>query len=148
MPFGLKNVGATFQHAMTYCFHDLIHIILVYLDDLTTRSLKQAQHIDDLRQVFLCFCKYKIHLNPLKCIFCVPTGRLLRFIISHKGIMVDHLKVQAILDLPSPKTRHQLQSLQGKANFLHHFLPEYATKSHGFIRLLHTKIPFVWDQQA
>ena len=38
MPFGLKNAGATFQQAMTYCFHDLVHILLVYLDDLTARS--------------------------------------------------------------------------------------------------------------
>ena len=111
MPFGLKNAGATFQQAMTYCFHDLIHIILVYLDDLTARSIKQSQNIDNLQQVFLRFHKYKIRLNPLKCIFCVPASRVLRFIISHKGIMVDPLKVQAILDLPSPKTQHQLQSL-------------------------------------
>jgi hypothetical protein len=36
MPFGLKNAGATFQRAMTYIFHDLAHIILAYLDDLTS----------------------------------------------------------------------------------------------------------------
>jgi hypothetical protein len=36
MPFGLKNAGATFQHAMKYIFHDLYQIILAYLDDLTT----------------------------------------------------------------------------------------------------------------
>jgi hypothetical protein len=40
MPFGLKNVGATFQWAMTYVFHDLSRIILAYLDDLTARSKK------------------------------------------------------------------------------------------------------------
>ena len=92
MPFGLKNARATFQHAMTYCFHDLIHIILVYLDDLAARSPKQAQHIDDLQKVFLRCRKYKIHLNPLKCNFCVPAGRLLGFIVSHKGITSDPLK--------------------------------------------------------
>jgi hypothetical protein len=48
MPFGLKNAGATFQRAMTYVFHDLSHIILAYLDDLTARSKKQIQHLDDL----------------------------------------------------------------------------------------------------
>jgi hypothetical protein len=32
MPFGLKNIGSTFQWAMTYVFHDLAHIILAYLD--------------------------------------------------------------------------------------------------------------------
>jgi hypothetical protein len=49
MPFGLKNAGATFQQAMTYIFHDLAHIILAYLDDLTTRSKKRTQHLDDLQ---------------------------------------------------------------------------------------------------
>ena len=68
--------------------------------------------------------------------------------MSHKEITVDPLKFQAILDLPSPKTQNKLQSLQGKANFLHYFVLEYATKSYGFIHLLCTKIPFVWDQQA
>jgi hypothetical protein len=46
MPFGLKNVGATFQRAMTYIFHDLAAIILAYLDDLTTRSKKRTHHLD------------------------------------------------------------------------------------------------------
>jgi hypothetical protein len=48
MPFGLKNAGVTFQQAMTYIFHDLAHIILAYLDDLTARSKKHTQHLDDL----------------------------------------------------------------------------------------------------
>ena len=38
MPFGLKNVGATFQRAMSYAFHDIKHVIEAYLDDLTSRS--------------------------------------------------------------------------------------------------------------
>ena len=52
MPFGLKNVGATFQRAMTYIFHDLANIILAYLDDLIARSKKCTQHLDDLRIIF------------------------------------------------------------------------------------------------
>ena len=48
MPFGLKNAGVTFQCTMTHCFCDLVHIMLVYLDNLIARSQKQAQHIDDL----------------------------------------------------------------------------------------------------
>ena len=62
--------------------------------------------------------------------------------------MVDPLKDQANLDFLIPQTLRQLQILQGKANFLHCFVPEYAMKSHGFVCLIHTKIPFGWDQQA
>ena len=37
-PFGLKNVGAIFQRAMSYSFHDIKHIVEPYLDDLPTHS--------------------------------------------------------------------------------------------------------------
>jgi hypothetical protein len=36
MSFGLKNVGATFQRAMYFSFHDLRHIVEAYLDDLAS----------------------------------------------------------------------------------------------------------------
>jgi hypothetical protein len=52
MPFGLQNDGATFQQAMTYIFHDLAHIIVAYLDNLTARSKKFTQHLDYLQIIF------------------------------------------------------------------------------------------------
>jgi hypothetical protein len=36
--FGLKNVGATFQQAMSYAFHDIKQIVEAYLDDLDSHS--------------------------------------------------------------------------------------------------------------
>jgi hypothetical protein len=148
MPFGLKNAGATFQRAMTYIFHDLAAIILAYLDDLTARSKNRTQHIDDLRIIFQRCRQYNIRLNPLKCVFCVTAGRLLGFIVSQSDITVDPLKVQAITEIPPPRNLRQLQSLQGKANFLRHFVPNYAIRTHGFLRLLHHDIPFHWDDYA
>ena len=121
---------------MSYCFHDLAHIILAYLDNLTAHSKHWAQHLHDLRTIFLRCRKYNIHLNPLKCVFCVPAGHLLGFIMSKDEITLNPLKVQAILELPMPHTLRQLQSLQGKANFFHRFVPDYATTAHGFLRLL------------
>jgi hypothetical protein len=50
--------------------------------------------------------------------------------------MVDPLKVEAILRLPPPHTIHQLQGLQGKANFLRRFIVNYANITKGFMHLL------------
>jgi hypothetical protein len=38
--------------------------------------------------------------------------------------------------------------LQGKANFLRRFVPDYATCAHGFLHLLRHDIPFRWDEHA
>jgi hypothetical protein len=117
MPFGLKNVGATFQRAMSFSFHDLKHIVEAYLDDLASRSRKRDDHPEHLRLILERCRYYRIRLNPNKCSFCITSGHLLGFIISTTGIMVDPLKVEAIVQLPPPCTIPQLQSLQGKEIF-------------------------------
>ena len=118
LPFGLKNVGATFQHAMPYAFHDIKTIVQPYLDDLPTKSRWHQDHMDHLQQIFVRCRYYNIQLNPHKCIFGVELGRLFGFIVANDGIHVNPLKVKAITNLPLPHTILQLQSLQGKANFL------------------------------
>jgi hypothetical protein len=97
MPFGLKNVGATFQWAMAFSFDDPKHIVEAYLDDLASRSSKRFGHPVHLRLIFERCRYYQIRLNPNKCRFCVTSGHILGFIVSTIGIMVDPLKVEAIV---------------------------------------------------
>ena len=93
LPFGLKNVGATFQREMNYAFHDIKHIIQSYLDNLPARSQKQTNHLQHLRAIFLCCRHCKIWLNFHKCVFCFGYGRLLGFVLSKDGIRLDPSKV-------------------------------------------------------
>jgi hypothetical protein len=58
---------------------------------------------------------------------------------------VDPIKVEVILNLPPPSTVHQLQSLQGKENFLRRFIPNYVKITGGFTWLLKKDSEFVWD---
>jgi hypothetical protein len=74
IPFGLMNVGATFQRVMSYSFHDIKHIVKPYLDDLLVHSLHRQDHLEHLRAIFLCYRYYRIRLNPHKCVFCVDSG--------------------------------------------------------------------------
>jgi hypothetical protein len=97
MPFGLNNVGATLQWAMSFSFHDLKHIFEAYLDDLASRSRKIKDHPMHLRLIFEHCCYFRIRLNPNKYIFCVTSRQLLGFIVSTIGIMADPLKVEAII---------------------------------------------------
>ena len=100
--FGQKNAGATFQWAMSFAFHDLKHIVEAYLDDLASRSRKRKYHPMHLRLIFERCHYFRIRLNPNKCSFCITSGHLLGFIVSTTRIMVDTLKVEAIIQLPPP----------------------------------------------
>jgi hypothetical protein len=67
LPFGLKNAGATFQHAISYAFHDIKHVVQPYLDDLPTHSMRRQDHLVHLRTIFVHCRFYHIRLNPHKC---------------------------------------------------------------------------------
>jgi hypothetical protein len=133
---------------MSYAFHDIKQIVHPYLDDLPTHSMHRSDHPTHLQAIFLHCRFYRIHLNPHKCVFYVESGYILGFIISHQGIRVDPLKVEAILNLPPTSSLHQLQSLQGKANFLRCFIPNYAQLTLGFTRLIKKGYEFLWDSIA
>jgi hypothetical protein len=142
-PFWSEECGAMFQHDMSYAFHNIKNIVKPNLDDLSAHSLRRVDHPNHLRAIFVGCRFYRIHLNPHKCVFCVEFGRLLGFIVSHHGIRVDLIKVEAILNLPPPSSLRQLQSLQGKANFLRRFIPNYAEITRGFTRLLKKDLEFI-----
>ena len=133
---------------MEYAFNDIKHIVQPYLDDLPAHSQNQTNHLMHLRAIFLHCWHYKIRLNPHKCVFCIGSGHFLGFVVSKEGIWIDPLKVQGILDLLAPSNLLQLQKIQGKANFLRRFIPNYAKMAKGFTRLLKKGIPFHWDKVA
>ncbi|KAM1064508.1 hypothetical protein TB1_027890 [Malus domestica] len=90
MPFGLKNVGATYQHAMQKIFNDMLHKnIECYVDDVVVKTKKRLYHLKDLRIVFERLGKYNLKMNPLKCAFGVTSRKFLGFIVKHRGIEVD-----------------------------------------------------------
>jgi hypothetical protein len=87
MPFGLKNAGATYRHCMLTIFWDLIrHTVEAYLDDIVVKSKGADSLVIDLDQAFQCLRAKNIKLNPENCVFGVPRGMLLGFIISKRGI--------------------------------------------------------------
>ena len=53
LPFSLKNAGAMFQRGMSYAFHDIKHIVELYLDDLPAHLQQREDHPSHLREIFL-----------------------------------------------------------------------------------------------
>ena len=100
---------------MNYVLQD--HIgknVEVYMDDIIMKSLEEEQHAKGLEQILTTLDKYKIKLNPEKCVFRVKTGKFLGFMISHKGIEANPEKMEAILNMKPPKSLNELQKLNGR----------------------------------
>ena len=103
MPFRLRNAGATFQR--------LMHIALgwqlgrnteAYVNDIVVKSLEARTLIQDLEETFESLRQVNLRLNPEKCVFGVPSSKLLGFLISHRGIDENPEKIKAIEGMSPP----------------------------------------------
>lgn len=149
MPFGLKNAGATYQRAMVVLFHDMMHKeIEVYVDDMVAKSAEGESHVEVLRKLFERLRKFKLRLNPSKCVFGALTGKLLGFIVSQKGIEVDPEKIKAIRDMPPPQTEKQVRSFLGRLNYIARFIKNLTAACEPIFKLLRKNQPTEWDEDC
>jgi len=114
MPFGLKNAGATYQRLMDRVFSGQIgRSMKVYVDDMVVKSQTAEDHVRDLGVVFHQVRKYNMRLNPEKCVFGVPAGKFLGFMLTARGIEANPDKCAAIVEMRSPKNLKEVQRLMG-----------------------------------
>jgi hypothetical protein len=97
MPFGLRNAGATYQRCMQHVFGDHIRrTVKAYVDDIVVKTRKADDLVSDLSIAFGCLRANRVKLNPEKCVFGVPRGMLLGYIVSQRGIEANPKKVAAL----------------------------------------------------
>jgi hypothetical protein len=70
--------------------------IEAYIDDIMVKSKRVSNLVDDLDIMFKCLKAKNIKLNPKKCVFGVPRGMLLGFIVSEQAIEANLEKISAI----------------------------------------------------
>ena len=80
------------------------------MDDVVIKTRQVETLIDDLRLTFDNLRTYDIKLNPEKCIFGIPAGKLLGFIVSGRGIEANPAKIRALSQLAIPTDLKQLQN--------------------------------------
>jgi hypothetical protein len=100
MPYGLRNALPTFVRAMSKTFGDLIRDrIEIYVDDIVVKTKKGSTLVEDLTLVFDKLRATRTKLNPDKCVFGVSAGKLLGFLVSHRGIEANPEKTRAMRPL-------------------------------------------------
>ena len=104
MPFGLKNVGSTYQRMMMRMFESLLgKNIEIYIDDIVVKSKVVSEYLGDLRVIFEILRSYKLCLNASKCSFGVGSNKFLVYMVTHMGIEVNLDQIKAINNLRTPR---------------------------------------------
>jgi hypothetical protein len=97
MSFGLRIAGATYQRCMQHVFGDHIgRTVEAYVEDIVVKTRKADDLVGDLSIAFGRLRANGVKLNPEKCVFGVPRGMLLGYIVSQRGIEANPEKVAAL----------------------------------------------------
>jgi len=80
--------------------------------------------------------KYNMRLNPEKCVFGVPTGKFLWFMLTGRGIEANPDKCTAITEMRSPKNLKKIQRLAGRLTSLARFLPKLKEKIKPILKIM------------
>ena len=66
------------------------------MDDIVVKTKDRAMIVQDLEETFANLHKINLKLNPEKCVFGVPSGKLLGFFVSQRKIEANPDKIKAI----------------------------------------------------
>uniref|UniRef100_A0A2N9HJR6 Uncharacterized protein n=1 Tax=Fagus sylvatica TaxID=28930 RepID=A0A2N9HJR6_FAGSY len=147
MPFGLKNAGATYQRLMNKMFHHQIgRNMEVYVDDMLVKTKDDIKHLEDLKETFETLRRYRMKLNPSKCVFGVSSGKFLGFMVSQRGIEANPDKIKAVLEMTPPRSTKEVQSLTGRVAALNRFVSRATDKCLPFFKTL--RKAFVWTDEC
>nr|GEW37742.1 reverse transcriptase domain-containing protein [Tanacetum cinerariifolium] len=114
---------------MTGVPHQIGRNIEVYVDDLVVKSHTKDEMMRDNEETFRTLRKVNMKLNPKKDSFGLAEGIFLGYVVTPEGIKPCPDKTAVVLQLPSPRTIKEVQSLNGNLAILNRFLSKSAKKS-------------------
>jgi hypothetical protein len=134
---------------MQHIFRDHIgRTVEAYVDDIVVKTRKADGLVDDLRIAFVYLRANGVKLNPEKCVFGVPRGMSLGYIISQRGIEANPEKVAALERMGRIRDLKGVQKVLGCLAALSRFISRLGKKGLPLYRLLKKHERFSWTIEA
>jgi hypothetical protein len=107
-----------------------------YVDDVVVKTTAEDKLITDLTETFANLREFQWKLNPTKCVFGVPSGLFLGFMVRHRGIEANPTKIDAICKMAKPSNKKDVMKLTGMMEALGRFISKLVEKGLPLFKLL------------
>jgi hypothetical protein len=130
---GLRNARPTFYRMAKAALKDQVsRNVLSYVDYIVVVSKKKEKYLTDFANMW----EAKLKLNMKKCVFGITRGKVLRCLVSMKGIEANPDKIRAITQMQPSQSRKDVQKLTGHIASLNRFISKLAERSLSFFTIL------------
>ena len=146
LPFGIHSASEVFHKRMSEIIENVDGCIC-YIDDLLIYGRTKEEHDQRLKQVLEQLSRNNIKLNKQKCKFAQTEIQYLGHVLTAQGIQIEKAKLQAILDMPTPNSRKDLERFLGMIQYIGRFIPSLSEISAPLRILLQKETEWHWEKQ-
>jgi hypothetical protein len=146
LPYGISSAAEVFSKRFKDIFQD-IDGCEPYVDDLIVWGKDKQEHDYRLSQVLKRAREQNIKFNLKKCKFAQNSVVYMGHIISSEGLKVDGEKISAIINMPKPKCKKDVERFLGMITYVGKFLPKVSDLTSPLRELLKNSSCFQWNHE-
>ena len=118
------------------------------MDDIVVKTKDNATLVQDVEETFGNLRKINLKLNPEKCVFDVPSDKLLSLFVSQRRIEANPDKIKDIKQIEAPKRIKDVRRLTGCVASMSRFISRSAERALPFFKILKKAGPVEWTPEA
>uniref|UniRef100_A0A1Y1LD52 Reverse transcriptase domain-containing protein n=1 Tax=Photinus pyralis TaxID=7054 RepID=A0A1Y1LD52_PHOPY len=145
LPYGLTSAPEVFQERMNEIFGS-IEGVNVYIDDIIVSGKTVGEHNARLEQVLKLASKFNLGFNFGKCKFLAEEVQYMGHKISKHGLEADNSKIEAIIKMPKPVNKEEIQRFLGLVTYVGKFIKNLSDKTAPLRSLLKKDVIFTWEK--
>ena len=143
MSFGINSTAEIFQKSIEEVLQGIDRVRNIS-DDIIVFGKNQSGHDDALQAVLQRMRENSLTTNPAKCLFNQSSIDFFGHHFSADGISADDKKVAPLINASPPKNATEAHSFLGLAQYLAHFIKNFASISTLIHQLMHQNAKWVW----
>ena len=147
-PFGLSQAPAYFQLLIDQVLMGCGDFAMGYLDDIIVFSRSEEEHLQHLEEIFKRLRHFDLKMKREKSSFFKKHIQYLGHLVSEQGFEPLPEKLEAIRNMPHPKTPKEVKQFLGLIGFYRKFIPRFSHLSRPLTHLTRHDSKFDWTPQC
>ena len=119
-----------------------------YLDDIIVFSKTEEEHLQHLEEIFKRLKHFDLKMKHQKSSFFKKHLQYLGHLVSEEGFEPLPEKLEAIRNMPRPKTPKEVKQFLGLIGYYRKFIPRFSDLSRPLTKLTRHEVQFEWTQQC